>query len=216
MQLSANKSSVFAFAAHSGLIIGIGIGRFSYTALIPVMVNDGVITLTQGGYTAALNIFGYVVGALLSSRLASQFCPIWLLRVSLAASVVVLILGALDFGLFWLGTLRFAIGFAAGILMSIGASIVLGVTEHEQLPNVSATIFSGIGVGIVASSLLIYFLAPYGASVCWIGLALLSLLLMPISLHGWKILSLTYKRPTTSKAAKIILIPASIFSFKNL
>ena len=216
MQLTANKTSIFAFAAQSGLIIGIGIGRFSYTALIPVMVNDGIITLTQGGYTAALNIFGYVIGALFSSRLAVRFCPIALLRVSLIISVSVLIFSALNFGLIWLGALRFAIGFTAGILMSIGASIVLGVTKQEQLANVSATIFSGIGLGIVASSLLIYLLEPYGASACWIGLASLSLLLLPISFHGWKELSTTYQRLVPCNKLMPVSVSASNFSLRNL
>ena len=48
-----------------GLASAMGIGRFAFTPLMPLMQAHSGLTLTEGGWLAAANYAGYLVGALL-------------------------------------------------------------------------------------------------------------------------------------------------------
>src|SRR5512134_1399727 len=48
-----------------GLAAAMGIGRFAFTPLLPLMQAHEGLTLTQGGWLAGINYLGYLVGALL-------------------------------------------------------------------------------------------------------------------------------------------------------
>jgi hypothetical protein len=47
-----------------------GIGRFAFTPLLPLMARDGQLDLAAGGWLAAANYAGYLPGALTASRAA--------------------------------------------------------------------------------------------------------------------------------------------------
>ncbi len=54
-------------AAVSGMcavFIGLGLGRFAYSPLVPAMVKAGWFTTTQAGHLIAINLIGYFLGAL--------------------------------------------------------------------------------------------------------------------------------------------------------
>ncbi|MDE2300240.1 MAG: YbfB/YjiJ family MFS transporter, partial [Burkholderiales bacterium] len=42
-----------------------GIGRFAFTPLLPMMLHDGVIDLRSASWLASANYLGYLAGALL-------------------------------------------------------------------------------------------------------------------------------------------------------
>jgi len=46
------------------LATAMGIGRFAFTPLLPMMLHDGVITLVDASWLASANYLGYLVGAL--------------------------------------------------------------------------------------------------------------------------------------------------------
>jgi hypothetical protein len=54
-----------SLAAATILVIGMGIGRFAFTGLYPVMVSEHQITVQGGSYAASANYAGYLAGALL-------------------------------------------------------------------------------------------------------------------------------------------------------
>ena len=47
-----------------GLAAAMGIGRFAFTPLMPLMQAHAVLTLAQGSWLAAANYAGYLAGAL--------------------------------------------------------------------------------------------------------------------------------------------------------
>ena len=63
-----------------------GIGRFAFTPLLPLMVRDGALAQSAGAWLAASNYLGYLAGALTASRLGLSLPA--LMRVSLAGTVV--------------------------------------------------------------------------------------------------------------------------------
>ncbi|HEY9208403.1 MAG TPA: YbfB/YjiJ family MFS transporter, partial [Acidovorax sp.] len=46
------------------LAVAMGVGRFAFTPLLPMMLHDGVLTLAEGSWLATANYVGYLVGAL--------------------------------------------------------------------------------------------------------------------------------------------------------
>ncbi|MBE9553867.1 MAG: YbfB/YjiJ family MFS transporter, partial [Proteobacteria bacterium] len=55
-----------SFVGLAGGLIGVGICRFAYTPLVPVMIGEGWITEAQAGYLGAINFAGYFAGAALA------------------------------------------------------------------------------------------------------------------------------------------------------
>ncbi len=79
-----------AFAAAAILAIGMGFGRFAFTAIYPHIRGEGALTLRYGSLAASANYAGYLLGAILAMRArahgAHRLClgvlalpmPVWL------------------------------------------------------------------------------------------------------------------------------------------
>jgi hypothetical protein len=63
------------------LAVAMGIGRFAFTPLMPLMMRDGLIDAATGAELAAANYIGYLLGALSAKPLAHW--PLRLLRAGL-------------------------------------------------------------------------------------------------------------------------------------
>ena len=74
-------------AAMIALAVAMGVGRFAFTPLFPLMVRDGLLDAQSGALLAASNYLGYLVGALLAARLGLR--PATLLALGLLATVTV-------------------------------------------------------------------------------------------------------------------------------
>ena len=62
-------SALLALAGLLSLATAIGIGRFAFTPLLPLMLREDLIDVAQGGWLAAANYAGYLAGALAASRI---------------------------------------------------------------------------------------------------------------------------------------------------
>src|SRR3954454_9722090 len=104
---SLSITAVCAIAT-TALAVAIGIGRFAFTPLLPLMVRDGSLAQDAGAWLAASNYLGYLAGALTVSRLGLSLSM--LMRASLAGIVVVTAaMGAFDGLAAWI-ILRFLAG----------------------------------------------------------------------------------------------------------
>ena len=56
-----------ALCALAALAVAMGIGRFAFTPLLPMMQADAGLTLAQGAWLASANYAGYLGGALTAS-----------------------------------------------------------------------------------------------------------------------------------------------------
>ncbi|WP_445768766.1 YbfB/YjiJ family MFS transporter [Rheinheimera sp.] len=52
-------------------LLCLGIARFAYTPLLPLMQQQQVLDDASGGYLAAVNYLGYMAGALLAASLSN-------------------------------------------------------------------------------------------------------------------------------------------------
>src|SRR5665647_693058 len=53
-----------AMAGLVSLAVAMGIGRFAFTPILPMMLSDGVVDLPAASWLASANYLGYLVGAI--------------------------------------------------------------------------------------------------------------------------------------------------------
>ena len=102
-----------------GLAVAMGIGRFAFTPLLPLMQQDAGLTLVQGGWLATANYVGYLVGAVIC--ISAPPAPARAIQWGLT-SIAVFTLGMAATNDFWLWlVLRFLAG-AASAFVLVGVS----------------------------------------------------------------------------------------------
>ena len=130
------------------LTLGMGIGRFLYTPMLPVLLSEGQFTFGQLSWIASANYAGYLAGSLLFSfglfHLPSRLRPM-LLTSALATAGLILAMASLTQPALVM-LIRFLAGVASAGMMIFGSMIVLHHTRH---PFVIAALFSGVGAGIL-------------------------------------------------------------------
>ncbi len=158
----------------AGLGAAMGIGRFAYTPILPLMTAQDVLTPQAAGTLATANYVGYLAGALAgtaSPRLARSTVA-W--RTSLA--VLVLTLAAMPLlptTVGWL-VLRTVSGFASAVVFVIAVNSMM---DHLP-PHLPGWGFGGVGLGIALSGALVLTM-PAGAgwqSAWWTAAALAAVL----------------------------------------
>lgn len=158
----------------AALAVAMGIGRFAFTPLLPLMQHDANLSLAQGSWLAAANYVGYFVGALVClarPRGARRDIRFGLLAV--AASTVGM--GLTHHVAVWLA-LRFIAG-AASALVLVGVSAwAMPVLARSKNPVWPGRLFAGVGIGICAVGVLAVIGGRFALSsqALWIGLGTLA------------------------------------------
>ena len=148
-----------ALAGMAALAVAMGIGRFAFTPLLPMMLHDGVVTLAGGSWLATANYLGYLIGALacmalpwVAPRARQRWHAARLARWGLAATVLLTLGMALPLPGAW-PALRFAAGVASALVflnVSVWCMVRLVALGHAALGGL---IFCGPGLGIVLTGL---------------------------------------------------------------
>src|SRR5690606_5092178 len=101
------------------LILMLGIARFAYTPLMPLMQAQAGLGLQEGAWLASLNYLGYFSGVLLASTLDDLRVKDTLYRVGLVLAVATTAGSAVSDNFWWLGGLRYLAGLssAAGLML---------------------------------------------------------------------------------------------------
>ena len=60
-----NNVAILILTGISALTIAVGIGRFSYTPILPYMISELNLTTTEAGLIASSNYLGYLLGSLI-------------------------------------------------------------------------------------------------------------------------------------------------------
>ncbi|HDR8886289.1 TPA: YbfB/YjiJ family MFS transporter, partial [Burkholderia territorii] len=169
------RARTAALACMIGLAVALGVGRFAFTPLLPLMLADGSIGLKAGSWLASANYAGYFVGAV--SCAAVRVAPARMVRFGLAATV--LLTAAMGIGHLlpaWL-VVRFVAGVVSAWTFVFVSQWGLRRLAELHAPEWSGVIYAGPGVGIVLTGLIGSALAGHRAAPGWLGFAALSAVL---------------------------------------
>ena len=164
------------------LAAAMGIGRFVYTPILPLMVEALDLTRAQAGFIASANFAGYLAGALLAATtLITGSRRTWLLS-GLAVSALTTGAMASFSSMTAFVLLRFIGGAASAFVLVFSLALVLDRLSLVGRANLSAVHFGGVGVGIAASALLVSSLVKFGADwqSLWVANGVLSLIALAI------------------------------------
>lgn len=168
-----------------GSLVGIGLARFAYTPLLPVLITAGWFPSSQAAYLGAANLAGYLAGALCARPLARRVAAAIVLRAMMLLVTAAFFACAVPISFWWFFAWRAAAGAAGGALMVLAAPTVLPHVPPGRRGLAGGAIFTGVGLGIAASGTVVPLLLRAGLTWTWIGLGLLSLLLTAVAWGGW-------------------------------
>lgn len=137
--------------AAAALAAAMGIGRFAYTPILPLMTAHAGLTAQAAGQLATANYVGYLIGAVgaaASPRLARSVTAC---RASLATLVATLAAMTLCTNVIEWGFLRLVAGIASALVFVIAVNTLI---DHGHPARHTGWAFSGVGIGIALSAAL--------------------------------------------------------------
>ena len=168
----------------AALAVSMGIGRFVYTPILPLMHAQAGLSAAAGSALATANYIGYLAGALLAI-----FVPA-LVRSALAyrASLVVVIaavglMAVTQSQAAWFG-LRLAAGVASALVFVIAVSAMLTRLRGHGA-HLAGWGFGGVGAGIALSGVVVLVVRPLGTwATAWVASAALAAVL---AIPAWRL-----------------------------
>jgi len=177
-QAPARRSALaIALAGLVALAVAMGIGRFAFTPILPMMQEDAGVSIATGGWLASANYLGYLAGALsvIWWRIAATIG----IRVGLATiGLATLAMGLEHHLAVWLA-LRALAGVASAWVLIYVSAWALGHLAALNRPALGNTVYAGVGTGIALAGGLCLALMHIGAGSAraWIVLGVLSIVL---------------------------------------
>lgn len=202
-----------ALPALIALAVAMGIGRFAFTPMLPMMQAEGGLAVAEGGILAAANYLGYLLGALCAAWIRAA--PSKLIRGGLAAiCVVTAAMAATPEWRVWLG-LRFVAGVASALvlvhvsawsLQRLAAWRARAHAPHEaprdgaldasqRAARAGGVVFAGVGVGIAMAGLLCLAAMRFAVGSAW-SWALLGLVAGAGLVASWRSFAVPDAAPT--------------------
>ncbi len=175
---TSNQVNLVLIGGILGLMVAMGIGRFAYTPILPLMQRDLGMSNTLAGWLAGLNYLGYLAGAVLCSIVPRLLG----MRLFTGSSLILCILTTAFMGLtlsaFWWGGLRLLSGITSAVLFVLISAEVGDVLRRHGLAHRIGILYSGVGLGIALTGVLIPVLDHYWSwSGAWIGAGIAAALL---------------------------------------
>ena len=173
-------------------IIGLGIGRFAYSLVLPDMRDSLGWSYSAAGFMNTINAAGYLAGALIAAKLIKRFGLSAVVRWGTLACVASLALCALSGNFVILSFARLLVGVGAAYGFVGGAALAATIAQSrpERANFLLSLFYAGPGLGILSSGLIAPFvLQAFGPGSWWIvwwamtlltGILIIPLLLAPI------------------------------------
>jgi hypothetical protein len=166
----------------AALAAAMGIGRFVYTPILPLMTSQAGLSPAGAGGLATANYVGYLAGALAGVAAPRLIRTITTWRLALVAIVASLALMPLTHDVIaWLA-IRTVAGFASAVLFVIAVDWMLDHARGRsaQLPGWG---FGGVGLGIALSGVMVLLLPAAGWRTAWWAAAALAAAVGAIAWH---------------------------------
>lgn len=203
-----SKPIAIALAGLLSLAVAMGIGRFAFTPLLPMMLHDGVIGLPAASWLATANYLGYWLGALACAlqpwlwkrwRMATPLAHTVAVRAGLIATVLLTFGMAAQWPALW-PLWRLLAGIASALVFVYTSGWCLARLTTLGAPALAGIIYVGPGLGITVSGLAASAMVAGGWSAAsgWLVFGLLAMMLTALA---WPQLRGAVAAPTLPQAA---------------
>jgi len=135
------------------LILVMGVARFAYTPLLPIMIKQAGLSTTGAGWLAAINYAGYLSGVLIASLISDAMLKDRLYRFGMVLAVLSTALMAVSTDFYVWGFSRFLAGLSTAAGLMLGSGLILNWLIRHQHRSELGIHFSGVGLGIALCSI---------------------------------------------------------------
>jgi len=150
--LNLSQQTKVMLAGLFSLVLTMGVARFSYTPLLPTMLNETFLSNASGGWLATINYMGYMTGALVAASISNLKLKDTLYRIGLIVAILSTIGMALAENYILWSVMRFIAGLSSAAGLLIGSGLVLNwMLRHGHRPELGIH-FGGLGLGIALSA----------------------------------------------------------------
>ncbi|HEY4266162.1 MAG TPA: YbfB/YjiJ family MFS transporter [Micropepsaceae bacterium] len=162
------------------MAVAMGIGRFFYTPLLPIMQRQLRFGADIAGLIASVNFVGYLLGTVMAAFVPKGRTRLLVFRFALIASVATTFATGLTESVsLWL-VLRGAAGVASAFVFLFAAAIVAETLTATGKPGHVGWLFGGVGIGIALSGLIVRIASGVlDWAGLWIAAGALSVLAVP-------------------------------------
>ena len=174
-----NNVAILILTGIAALTIAIGIGRFSYTPILPYMISELKLTTTDAGLIASSNYLGYLLGSLIPifPQFPKNIRSIFIY--SIFISIISLFAMGLTntFEIFIL--IRFIHGVFSAFVLILGTSLIVSHVQKEGKIFLGTAHFSGVGLGMALSAIVVSYLGflNFKWDELWFSIGILAIIL---------------------------------------
>lgn len=192
MQANANHQSpkqpalmLDVLAGFASLCLTMGIARFAYTALLPPMLEGMQWSASEGGFLAAINFAGYLIGAVTAGLIRNPAHMRTLYRLGMITALITTSLAAWIEPLWLWVPVRFLSGMSSTAGMVLGTALLLARLLETGKSHWLGWHYAGVGAGLALCTLAI--MLSIGQATWQEQWALLGLISLPLTLMSWRL-----------------------------
>ena len=174
-----NNVAILILTGIAALTIAVGIGRFSYTPILPYMISELKLTTTDAGLIASSNYLGYLLGSLIPifPQFPKNIRSIFIY--SIFISIISLFAMGLTntFEIFIL--IRFIHGVFSAFVLILGTSLIVSHVQKKGKIFLGTAHFSGVGLGMALSAIVVSYLGflNFKWDELWFSIGILAIIL---------------------------------------
>ena len=174
-----NNVAILILTGIAALTIAVGIGRFSYTPILPYMISELNLTTTEAGLIASSNYLGYLLGSLIPifPQFPKNIRSIFIY--SIFISIISLFAMGLTntFEVFIL--IRFIHGIFSAFVLILVTSLIVSHVQKEGKLFLGTAHFSGVGLGMALSAIVVSYLGflNFKWDELWFSIGILAIIL---------------------------------------
>ena len=143
------------------LILVLGVARFSYTPLLPLMQQQAGLGVAAAGWLAAINYAGYLSGAIIASQISDLVLKDRLYRVGMVLAIVSTAMMGLTTDIVVWARSRYIAGLTSAAGMLLGTGLILNWLIRHNHRSELGIHFSGIGLGIAGCAAAVALFSPW-------------------------------------------------------
>jgi predicted MFS family arabinose efflux permease len=143
------------------LILALGVARFAYTPLLPLMQQQAGLGVAAAGWLAAINYAGYLSGALIASRISSLVLKDRLYRIGMVLAIVSTVVMGLSTNVVVWALSRYVAGLTSAAAMLLGTGLIMNWLIRHNFRSEMGIHFAGIGLGIAGCAGAVMLFTPW-------------------------------------------------------